>query len=446
MPGLGLIKGISDDAAELLEAAGVEKPLDLAAQDVAALYPHLQTASRAMKRPDLLPERSEIDQWITAARELVETISPGTLSRNGITAPPSQGKTPRYRSDVGATARIERPKGGSPAKSTPSAQAPNQAEDADDEELVVAIPVDDDDEDYDAIPAVTLDDADLYEDDDDFDLDDDTIAAATAGAASPVKTLLPSSRISDFNKDAETLAHLEKLRARREVDMGFGSPQIKEADDVWKEVDKTAFATFNDYQDGKIAVQPLVRDSPDDEAEAKPVQRVMSQKPQEEQKISRLVRRGINYPHPVMAYCAALFVLFFRFYMIVMIIGLPIALIQLGDTFNEYWIPTAIVIGVFLLLGIVNLIIISKVRCRVCSCPMFLSQRCFKNKKAHLINGIGYVASLALHMVIFQWFRCMYCGTAIRVRGAAKTTRMEVLDAKALDIHDDDDDDPIKAF
>ena len=71
MPGLGLIKGISDDAAELLEAAGVEKPLDLAVQDAAVLYPHLQTASRAMKRPDLLPERSEIDQWITAARELV---------------------------------------------------------------------------------------------------------------------------------------------------------------------------------------------------------------------------------------------------------------------------------------------------------------------------------------------------------------------------------------
>jgi hypothetical protein len=342
----------------------------------------------------------------------------------------------RFKSDVGASARIERSNSATaPAKR--HQPGPPRAESRDEEELVAGVLVDDDD-DLDAIPAVALDDYD-------FDIDDETIAAATAEATAPGRTILPSTRMGDFNKDADTLAHLEKLRARREVDMGFGSPQIKDTDDIWKEVNKSSFATFNDYQEGKISVAPLVRNDADEDAASRPVQRVIPKK-EEEQTVSRLVRRGINYPHPVMAYCAALFVLFFRFYMIVLVIALPIALIQLGETFNEYWIPTAIAIGVFLLLGIINLVIISKVRCRVCSCPMFLSQRCFKNKKAHLINGLGYVASLALHMVIFQWFRCMYCGTAIRVRGAAKTTRMEVLDAKALDVHDDDDDDPIKAF
>lgn len=443
MPGLGLIKGISDDAAELLEAAGVEKPLDLATQKSASLYPHLQTASRAMKRPDLLPQPDEVEQWIKAARELVETISPGALGSNEKETPSS-----RFKSDVGTSARIQSP--GTPRKKAPAAQNPPPAavatppvsvvEDDEEEEIIAAVEVVDEEE-LEAIPAVSLEDADLYDDDEDFELDDSTIAAATSNVAS--KTSLPTVRINDYNKDAETLAHLEKLRARREVDMGFGSPVVKEDDDIWKEVDKSSFATFNDYEEGKVKIQPLERGNTGEEEEPEKV-RITPQQPEE--KISRLVRRGINYPHPIMAFSAALFVLFFRFYMIVMIIGLPIALIQLGDTFNEYWIPTAIIIGVFLLLGIINLIIISKVRCRVCSCPMFLSQRCFKNKKAHLINGIGYVASLALHMVIFQWFRCMYCGTAIRVRGAAKTTRMEVLDAKALDVHDDDDDDPIRQF
>ncbi|MDA0814829.1 MAG: DUF4332 domain-containing protein [Verrucomicrobia bacterium] len=430
MPGLGLIKGITDNAAELLEAAGVEKPLDLAVQDAAVLYPHLQTASRAMKRPDLLPERSEIDQWITAARELVETISPGAL-RGKATA----GEVPRYKSDVGASARIGRSSdAAAPAKR--HLQEPPHVESGDEVELVATVLVDDGDHDLDAIPAVALDDYD-------FDLDGATIAAAAAGALAPGKTALPTTR--DVKQHADTLAHLEKLRARHEVDMGFGSPQVKDADDIWKEVDKSAFATFNDYQEGKISVAPLSRKEGAKNDAARLVQRVLP-KQEEEQSVSRLVRRGINYPYPVMAYCASLFVLFFRFYMIVLVIGLPISLIQLGDTFNQYWIATAIAIGVFLLLGIINLVIISKVRCRVCSCPMFLSQRCFKNKKAHLINGLGYVASLALHMVVFQWIRCMYCGTAIRVRGAAKTTRMDVLDAKALDVHDDDDDDPIKAF
>ena len=134
--------------------------------------------------------------------------------------------------------------------------------------------------------------------------------------------------------------------------------------------------------------------------------------------------------------------------MVALVIGLPIALVQLGDEFSDpkYMIPMVSIIGVFLLVGLIHLIINSKVRCRVCSCPLFYSQRCYKNKKAHLVNGIGYVASLALHIVVFQWFRCMYCGTAIRLRGAAKTKRMEVLDAQALDLDDDDDDDPIKTF
>ena len=448
MPGLGLIKGISDDAAALLEAAGVEKPLDLATQDADILYPHLQTASRAMKRPEALPARAEIDGWIAAARALVETISPGILSDE---SKPSFDTSPRFRSDAGISARVNSPSTNrpspskAPVQSTPAVSAKISAKETDQEleedDLIVAVEIEDDD--LDAIPAVSIEDADIFDDDD--ELDDSTITAATLGIATPSRSVLPATRTNDFSKDADTLAHLEKLRERREVDMGFGSTKIKDEDDVWKDVDKEAFATFNDYQDGKARVQPLERSNADEE-ESRVVERVEAKPPEEEEeKISRLVRRGINYPHPVMGFCAAIFVLFFRFYMVAMIIGLPIALIQLGDTFNEYWMPTAIVIGIFFLLGVVNLIIISKVRCRVCSCPMFLSQRCFKNKKAHLVNGLGYVASLALHLVIFQWFRCMYCGTAIRVRGAAKTTRMEVLDAKALDVGDDDDD-PIKSF
>ena len=442
MPGLGLIKGISDDAAELLEAAGVEKPLDLANQDADSLYPHLRTASRAIKRPESLPDRPEVEGWIAAAQELVETISPGALSKQGAD-PTSFSDPPQIRSDAGVSARVptrpaSAPKPGRAAPAPERRQPAQQTAAVADAEVIAAVEAE---EDLDAIPAVSIEDADLF---DDVELDE---AVAAEAVAEHPQTVLPTTRITDYSKDADTLAHLEKLRDRREVDMGFGSPAVKDEDDIWKEVDKNAFATFNDYQDGKVRVQPLRKhkDKAEEEEQSRIVERIEADAPEEE-KISRLVRRGINYPHPVMAFCSALFVLFFRFYMVAMVIALPIALIQLGDAFHEYWIPTAVFIGIFLLLGIVNLIIISKVRCRVCSCPMFLSQRCFKNKKAHLINGLGYVASLALHLVIFQWFRCMYCGTAIRVRGAAKTTRMEVLDAKALDVGDDDDEDPIRTF
>jgi hypothetical protein len=59
---------------------------------------------------------------------------------------------------------------------------------------------------------------------------------------------------------------------------------------------------------------------------------------------------------------------------------------------------------------------VGRSRCRICSCNLFYSKNCLKNRKAHHIPGIGYVASLSLHLLIFGWFRCMYCGTAIRLR------------------------------
>ena len=71
---------------------------------------------------------------------------------------------------------------------------------------------------------------------------------------------------------------------------------------------------------------------------------------------------------------------------------------------------------ILLILGCMQLHFAGRSRCRICSCNLFYSKNCHKNRKAHLIPGLGYVASAALHLLTFGWFRCMYCGTAIRLR------------------------------
>jgi hypothetical protein len=71
---------------------------------------------------------------------------------------------------------------------------------------------------------------------------------------------------------------------------------------------------------------------------------------------------------------------------------------------------------VLAVLGCMQLHFVGRARCRICSCNLFYSKNCLKNRKAHHIPGLGYVASLSLHLLIFGWFRCMYCGTAIRLR------------------------------
>ena len=74
------------------------------------------------------------------------------------------------------------------------------------------------------------------------------------------------------------------------------------------------------------------------------------------------------------------------------------------------------VIGAWLFACILYVLVALRVRCRVCTNQIFFSKRCFKNIKAHRVFGLGLVGSLALHAIIFTWFRCMYCGTAIRLK------------------------------
>ena len=55
-------------------------------------------------------------------------------------------------------------------------------------------------------------------------------------------------------------------------------------------------------------------------------------------------------------------------------------------------------------------------RCRVCGQRLFLLQRCHKHKKAHHRRGLGYVLPMSIHMLLFKWFRCTHCGTAVRLK------------------------------
>jgi hypothetical protein len=58
----------------------------------------------------------------------------------------------------------------------------------------------------------------------------------------------------------------------------------------------------------------------------------------------------------------------------------------------------------------------TRCRCRVCNQRQFFPRACLKNSKAHHITGLGYIIPVALHMLLFRWFRCTYCGTPVRLK------------------------------
>lgn len=82
------------------------------------------------------------------------------------------------------------------------------------------------------------------------------------------------------------------------------------------------------------------------------------------------------------------------------------------------WVPSwflAFPLGVFFF-GLLFFIISYHASCRICGQKCFMPKKCLKSSKAHRLPILGYVLSAALHMLIFRWFRCSFCGTPVRIK------------------------------
>lgn len=189
-----------------------------------------------------------------------------------------------------------------------------------------------------------------------------------------------------------------------------------------KPVPAGKFRGFDDYEAGRNGVQPLSRNPSAEEDEVDGALKRINHKPGES--IPRLVRRGVPHPRPYFLVFCSLIVLATRLLMLAVILGTPVVLwpaFAQGDT--THLLAFLWVIGAWLLCCLFYLAFALRARCRVCTNQIFWSKRCFKNQRAHQLPVLGMVGSLALHALVFGWFRCMYCGTAIRLKFGGESER-----------------------
>lgn len=134
---------------------------------------------------------------------------------------------------------------------------------------------------------------------------------------------------------------------------------------------------------------------------------------------SRFYIRGVLHTHPIQMMMGAFVTLILLFDLPLAVISAVLLLLsdQKPDTFS--WVPKWLlafplvlpVIGVaFLFLGV------AEGKCRICGQRQFVPRACRKNAKAHYIPVIGYIIPTAVQMLIFRWFRCIYCGTPVRLK------------------------------
>ena len=172
------------------------------------------------------------------------------------------------------------------------------------------------------------------------------------------------------------------------------------------------FNTFEDYQTGAMRVAPLNRYSID--APSEPVDPAQMERVSTNEELPRTMRRGVVHPNPGLLVFGALVSLLWRIAVVAAVVAAPWLFWSVPRP-SDYSREISVAAAVLVVLGIAQLVVLSKARCRICSCHLFYSRNCVKNRKAHSIPGLGKTASLALHLLLFQWFRCMYCGTAIKL-------------------------------
>lgn len=134
---------------------------------------------------------------------------------------------------------------------------------------------------------------------------------------------------------------------------------------------------------------------------------------------SRTYIRGVLHTHPWQMLLGALVTL-------LLMLDLPLAvlsaiLLLLSDQKPQSfsWVPNWFLIFpvVLPLIGLAFLLLcVAGGKCRICTQRQFVPRACRKNAKAHYLPFIGYIIPTALHMLLFRWFRCTYCGTPVRLK------------------------------
>ena len=131
---------------------------------------------------------------------------------------------------------------------------------------------------------------------------------------------------------------------------------------------------------------------------------------------SRNYVRGVLHPTPAKVKVGALLtILSFVLFPATLLVGVLVITVFRGQPILDHlWIPAIPV--AFLLFGLSYLIWAKPVKCRVCGQPVFSTMACRRNPKAHHVPLLGYIFPTALHLWIFHWFRCTYCGTSVRLK------------------------------
>lgn len=173
-----------------------------------------------------------------------------------------------------------------------------------------------------------------------------------------------------------------------------------------RELDISRVKTFEEFRVEGGHVAPLERDTEGDLSKAPKVGSNDGLRPE-----SRRFLRGVLHNEPSRTLIGAIAFIISQLLLVLAVI--PIIYI-LMDTKQYMWgllTPALLVLS-----GLLYVSMARQASCPVCRQRQFVHKDCRKHVKAHLLPGFGHMLPTALHVIFFKWFRCIFCGTSIRIK------------------------------
>ncbi len=136
------------------------------------------------------------------------------------------------------------------------------------------------------------------------------------------------------------------------------------------------------------------------------------------QKVDHQSRRhikGVPHSHPMSIRIPAFFTILLLTLFIAALITIPYLLIT-REELGEGNIAIISLFGSLMITFIIQSISATGSTCPVCLQKQFTPMSCNKHVKAHRIPFMGPIVSTALHVLLFHWFYCIYCGVSIRLK------------------------------
>ena len=126
---------------------------------------------------------------------------------------------------------------------------------------------------------------------------------------------------------------------------------------------------------------------------------------------SRRYIRGVLHREPAKVTLASIALLFSQLLVILSVLPLPLIFIDRDKYIWAAFCPLLAIVALFIWFFVAR-----KAQCPVCRQHQYVPKACLKHNKAHRLPLIGHMASTAIHVLMFKWFRCIFCGTSIRLK------------------------------